>query len=232
MKIIAVRIGEKYGIDYENYINSKLHNYEIIWIRKPFSEHVMLQWNKMIGMTIDTNEPVCVIDIDILLTGKYKELFEYPIKKGQFISIPSWWGDTTKNYKINGGFFKYYPKDCKYIFDKFMTDPLKWQQHYIINGTTIGPVNGEQYFVEDTVREKLELVILPESWCCRMVSENLMENRVNYDSWLIRENLQYYSITGNQYLYLGGEFHPDIKFVHFTHSMNKPHNWTEYSNFT
>ena len=67
-------------------------------------------------------------------------------------SNAGWWRDSTKNnYKINGGFFKYYPKECKYIYDKFMKDVEYWQQYYIKNGTTSGPVNGEQYFVEDNV---------------------------------------------------------------------------------
>ena len=26
-------------------------------------------------------------------------------------------------------------------------------------------------------------------------------------------------------------FHPDIKFVHFTHRMNKPHEWEDYEKF-
>ena len=75
-----------------------------------------------------------VIDIDILLVNDYNKLFDYPIKKGQFLAIPGWWRDSTKNnYKINGGFFKYYPKECKYIYDKFMKDIEYWQQYYIKN---------------------------------------------------------------------------------------------------
>ena len=37
--------------------------------------------------------------------------------------------------------------------------------------------------------------------------------------------------AGNEYIYLGGEFHPDIKFVHFTHRMNRPHEWKHYKEF-
>ena len=40
---------------------------------------------------------------------------------------------------------------------------------------------------------------------------------------------KYNDITGNEYIYLGEEFHEDIKFVHFTHSLNKPHLWEDYS---
>ena len=38
-------------------------------------------------------------------------------------------------------------------------------------------------------------------------------------------------ITKNNYIYLGGEFHNDIKMVHFTHSINKPENWKDYKYF-
>ena len=35
MKIVAVRIGKKYGPEYEKYLESMLPEYEFIWIRKP-----------------------------------------------------------------------------------------------------------------------------------------------------------------------------------------------------
>ena len=143
MKIFAVRIGDKYGPKYEDYIERKLSDYEVQWIRKPYDERVTLQWNKMMVMNLDIDEPVCVMDIDVLLTGNYKEIFDYPVERGQFLAMPGWWRDTEKEgYSINGGFFKYYPTDCKYIYNKYMTDIHGWQRHYIDNGTTRGPVNG------------------------------------------------------------------------------------------
>ena len=71
MKIFAVRIGDKYGSEYENYLENKLSDYEMVWIRKPYDDRVTLQWNKMNVMNLDIDEPVCVIDIDVLLTGNY-----------------------------------------------------------------------------------------------------------------------------------------------------------------
>ena len=121
MKIFAVRIGDKYGSEYESYLENKLSDYEMVWIREPYDERVTLQWNKMNVMNLDIDEPVCVMDIDVLLTGNYKDIFDCPVERGQFLAMPGWWRDTEKEgYSINGGFFKYYPKDCKYIYDKFM----------------------------------------------------------------------------------------------------------------
>ena len=102
-----------------------------------------------------------------------------------------------------GGFQKYYPKDCKYIYDEFMSDISYWSQYYITRKITVGPVNGEQYFVEDQVKKKLKLKYLPETWVTRMCNKkNLKE--------LALINSQY----PGEYVYLDG-FHDDIKIIHF-----------------
>jgi len=230
MKILCIRIGNKYGQLYEEYLKEKLPEHEFIWIKEPYDNRVLLQWNKMFGMNLDINEPICVIDIDILLVNDYKKIFDYPIKQGQFLAMPGWWRDDDK-YKINGGFFKYYPKDCKYIYDKFMSDIDYWQNYYIKNGTTRGPVNGEQYFVEDTVKERLELITLPNNWVTRWCATSDVIGGKDLKKWQFETSLKYRELTNNEYVYMGGEFHSDIKLVHFTNSINKPHEWPDYKLF-
>ena len=203
MRIFAVRIGKKFGQDVEYYINSKLPN--VTWIRDSLPG-VNLQWNKMRVMNMDIDEPVVVIDIDLEFINDYMDAFEYPIKRGEFLSAKSWWRDTVRSdlsYSVNGGFFKYYPKDCKYIYDKFMKDKFYWQNYYIKNGTTVGPVNGEQYFVEDSVKEKLKLKFLPETWFCKSVKNPSKD-------WWARMNTLY----PGDWLYLDGEYNKEIKIIH------------------
>ena len=111
-----------------------------------------------------------------------------------------------------------------------MKDMKHWQSYYILNGTTNGPVNGEQYFVEDSVNERLKLTVLPPQWFTRWVTgEDII-----YGKSMMKFNVQltrkYREITGNDYICLGDEFHPDIKFVHFSHRFNKPHEWEGYKN--
>jgi len=213
-RVFAVRIGEKYGQDVEDYINSKVPN--VAWIREPFDPRVKLQWNKLYPMSLDIDEPVCVIDIDMGFVGDYMDVFNYPIKRGEYIAAQAWWQESDMpQYKLQGGFQKYYPKDCRYIFDKFMTDPEYWMEYYIKNGTTIGPVNGEQYFIQDTVNERLKLKYLPETWLTRW------ESWAHHDlDWLANANYHY----PGEYLYLG-EFNPDVRLLHFQGS-NKPHKAT------
>lgn len=198
-RVFAVRIGDKYGPHYEDYINSKIPN--VTWIHE---ESIgKLQWNKLIPMSLDIDEPVVVIDIDMLFIHDYMDIINYPIQPGEFVSMPAWWSDA-EGYTLQGGFQKYYPKDCKYIYDEFVSRPDYWMEYYIKNGTTIGPVNGEQYFIEDQIRDKLKLKLIPETWVTRW--EHQMTDRL-YKSL----NLYYQA----DWLRLGGEFYSDLRLVHF-----------------
>ena len=226
MKIVAVRIGDKYGPEYEEYLESKLPEYEFIWVREPIRPDVTLQWNKMYGMSLDIDEPICVMDIDVILINDYKKVFEYPIKPGEFLAMPGWWRDDSKDekpYPMNGGFFKYYPKDCRYIYDEFMSNVNYWQQYYIENGVTKGPVNGEQYFVWDQANKNLNVKLLPAAWFTRWKT-TFQDTDKTYEKWQWDMTQKYRNETGNDYIWLGG-FHDDIKFVHFTHASNKPREW-------
>ena len=232
MKIFAVRIGDRYGPGYEKYLEDRLPEYDFVWIREQIHPKVLMQWNKMYAMNTDIDEPVCVMDIDMLLINDYRQIFEYPIKRGEFVAIPGWWRDTEKEgYSLNGGFFKYYPTDCKYIYEKFMSNIDYWQNYYIENKITKGPINGEQYFVEDSVKERLKLKLIPNSWVARWcATADVLDKPLRV--WQSEISAKYNAVTGNDYLYLGGQFHPDVKFVHFTHAANIPHKWQDYKYFT
>ena len=200
-KVFAVRIGDKYGQDVEDYIESKLSN--VTWIRDELPG-VQLQWNKLRVMNMNIDEPVLVIDIDMFFMNDYIEAIDYPIQRGEFLTARSWWKDTwNEKYSLCGGFQKYYPTDCKYIYDEFMKDPEYWSQYYITRKITVGPVNGEQYFVEDQVRKKLNLKYLPDTWMSAMCEKNDKKE-------LARLNTLY----PDEYMYLDG-FNKKLKIIHF-----------------
>lgn len=211
-RVLVVRVGDRYGPEYETYLDSKIPN--ITWVRQPLTQKIKLQWNKMVGMSLDIDEPIVVMDIDILLQGDYMDMINYPIERGQFVCMNAWWQDTAKEeYCINGGFYKYYPKDCKYIWDKFMDDPEYWQNYYIENGTTHGPVNGEQYFIEDSINQRLQPVYIPQTWYGKFIQN---PNR----KWIEDCNESY---PGEYfYDYSTKTFHPEVKFIHYqkSHSLH------------
>ena len=225
MKVFCVRIGDRYGPEYEDYINSKLEgDWDVHWIREPFHPAVPLQWNKLQVFGLDINEPVILMDIDKLLIHDYKEVLNYPCKKGEFVTTPYWWKQPTMPYKSSGGFYKFWPSTTRHIYEKFIGDIPYYTNYYIKAGLTTGPVNGEFMFVQDSLYG-MDIRIMPDAWFTRWVSDKeITTNKIRLES-------KYCETTGNDYLYDGIDFHPDIKMVHFTHSLNKPHEWKDYDKF-
>jgi hypothetical protein len=223
MKIYCVRIGDKYGQQYEDYMNEKLADYEVIWIKEPIKPNVPLQWNKMIAMNDDSDDPVAVLDIDKIFINDYKEALDYSIKPGEFLAAPYWWGNG--RIPMSGGFYKFYPKDCKYIYNNYINNIDYYTNYYIKNGYTTGPVNGEFLYVHYMLQRELKLITLPDAWVTRWTSEEFDlsgEHRSNLEH-------RYRKATGN-YLHRD-EFNPMIKIVHFTNSLNKPHEWKKYDEY-
>ena len=203
-KIYAVRVGDKYGEHYEKALPFVDH-----WIRHE-EAGVRLQWNKLRCFEGEKC-PVIVIDIDLTFMNDYQDLFSLPVERGEFLTTRNWWGQdnpVTMKYKIAGGFYKFWPEDTEYILDIFHEDPLRWQNYYIQNGTTVGPVNGEMNFVEDCVRGRignnpLKMKFVPDAWHTKWKNEPSKE-------YMYRMSKLY----DNDYLWLG-DFHPDIKLVHY-----------------
>jgi hypothetical protein len=195
VKVFAVRVGNRYGREYEEYLRSKIPHIQFLNEEK---EEFKLQWNKLHFFNLDLDKPIVVIDIDLELINDYEKLFEYKIKEDEFLTIKPWWN--SKN--INGGFYKFYPKQFKYVYNEFKNNKEKWEQYYIHLGLKPGPVNGEEDFVADQVADKL--VYLPEEWCALMYDKGDKE-------WFSRINAKY----PGDYFYLGNKFNPNIKLVHY-----------------
>ena len=201
-KVFAIRIGDRYGQDVEDYINSKIPN--VTCIREE-NDGFKLQWNRLHLMNSDIKGPILTIDIDMLFINDYMKAIDYPIERGEFLTAKSWWRDSDGiRSTLNGGFQKYYPEDCKYIYDEFVSRKEFWEENYIKTGITVGPVNGEQFFMERMVGKKLKLKYLPDSWSMRMQQDitqrDLIDLNTHYDG---------------EWAYLGGEFNSEVKIVHF-----------------
>ena len=208
MKIFCIRLGNKLGQLYEEYLKEKLFEYDFTCIREPYNKKVLHQWNKLYLMNLDIDEPICVINPDILLLNDYKQLFDTPIKQGQFVATSKWW-ENNKQYKIDNCFYKFYPKDCKYIYDKFISNIDNYQNEYRSNKFTFEIQDGEQYFIENNIKEKLELITVPNEWSNRCLPGK-DDNEKFDDTVKIVSFKNYY----------------DDPFT-----IKKPHQWTHYKKY-
>ena len=196
VKVYAVRVGNRYGIEFEKYLKDKIPDIEFLNEER---EGFKLQWNKLHFFQLDIDRPICVIDIDIDLINDYTKIFEYPIQRGEFLTLDCWWD----NRPINGGFYKFYPSDVKFVYDEFKKNKDYWERYFIENGTKPGPVNGEEDFVYHMVKDVLEVKYLPGTWATKMKSKPDRKE-------LIQLNRKY----PGKYLYLD-KFNQDIKLIHY-----------------
>ena len=199
LDVYTCRIGDKYGFDYEINLIEKINRLHVLHTE---NNGLKLQWNKLNFFKVKSDEPIIVLDIDIDLINNYMELLEYPIKRGEFLSIRSWWEDS--QCELNGGFYKFYPSDTKYIYDEFIANKQKYENHWIDTGAKPGPVNGEENYVEYMVKKHLDLKFVPDTWTGRWVHEPTKD-------WLAKINSKY----PGKYFYLDG-FNPDVKLLHYT----------------
>ena len=195
VKVFAVRVGNRYGSEYEDYLRSKIPNIQFLNEEK---EAFKLQWNKLHFFNLGLDEPICVIDIDIKLINEYQKLFDYPIEKKDFLTIDCWWD----NRKMNGGFYKFYPSEYNFVYQEFKKNKNYWEKYFIKNGTKPGPVNGEEDFVYRMVKDKIKY--LPSSWATMM--------KINPNKKDLKILNKKYS---KDYVYLGNKFNDDIKFIHY-----------------
>jgi len=198
VSVYTCRVGDKYGIEYEEKLREKIPNLIVL-----HEGEFNLQWNKINFFNTNGNDPVVVLDIDIDLINDYEEIINYPIKPGEFLSMKSWWEEVS-GCELNGGFYKFFPDDTRYIYHEFKQSKEFWEEYFIKLGVKPGPVNGEENFVEYMVKKRLDLKFIPDSWCGRMVKEPTKE-------WLAQINRKY----SGDYFYLD-KINPDVKILHYT----------------
>lgn len=174
IKVFAVRIGNRYGPEFEDYLKQKIPNISFI---KENADGLWYQWNKLRFFNLDLDEPVCVIDIDITLHNDYMDMFNYPVNRGELLTLRQHWDPNAKS-ELNGGFYKFYPKDTQYIYERMMSNPRHWMYYFIKNGIKPGPFNGEENFVEMVAKERLDIKYIPDAWCNRNKKADLNDKNL------------------------------------------------------
>jgi hypothetical protein len=120
------------------------------------------QWYKIdfFGPDIvpDVNEPVVVIDVSWSIIKNIDHLIDTPVPYDSFLSISRWWRASDDPLPISGGFYKFTPASCYYMWETFYKDPDHWQQKYK-NPDHPFSVQGEQDFVFEHASMKHKMVV-------------------------------------------------------------------------
>tara|TARA_Y100000034_G_scaffold99379_1_gene122050 strand:- start:1144 stop:1851 length:708 start_codon:yes stop_codon:yes gene_type:complete len=229
--ILTVLNGKKYGVDCVNKLYNKLkentkHPFNFycytdyqtkfqkgINIISITNKDKKLQWYKLdfFKKNFILDEYIIVMDIDMDILGNVDFLFE-DIKNNEFRGTHRFWwrwreDKQKKEFALSGSVYKFINGEHQYIVDEFEKDILHWEEYFIKNRITTGPVNGEQHFVQMMLEKKcLKITMFPEKHIIKWNKDDF------YIQTFIEHNYNKYS--GNSYLF-NDTFHPDVRIVHY-----------------
>lgn len=168
------------------------------------------QWHKVDLFTFAPKGQVCfVADLDWTFVGDVTDIFNQPVEPNTLIAPYRWWTRWKgEGFTINGGLYKFIGGDHLYIPDVFHKNPRYWMQRYIIDLLIAHPpINGEQNFVDEVVRNNNGRL-------------SYFEPRYTFGRYpvdrdhAIEYNQLYAGSFNRDWCWMGGEFHPDIRMIH------------------
>lgn len=113
------------------------------------------QWHKLdIFKMAPKGDVVFISDIDWTFVGDVTDIFNQQVNPNELIAPYRWWTRFKgRGFTINGGLYKFIGGNHQYVPDTFDERQRYWMQHYIIDRKLAHPpVNGEQNFVDETIR--------------------------------------------------------------------------------
>lgn len=162
---------------------------------------------------------IIVMDIDQVILKDVTEMIDWKVGEKELVSYTKWWNNSSVT--INGGWYKFKAGELQFVWDKYNSDPEKWQLHYYNNGTVHYKYFGEQDFVEDTCKENGATISkMPPQWLGKWT----LNDKTNYEL-----QIQYIEKFSEPYMFMGGEWNETIKIVHMSNTDNDVHSheWVE-----
>ena len=235
MIICTVLTGTKYSVaDVNNLYNSLIYNTTIKFdflcytdYQKGFHKDIIikpittkdkkLQWYKLdffkAGFT--DYEDIITMDIDLDIVGNVDFIFD---NYSGFVGTHRWWW-TWREDRLNmpialsGTMYKFKNGEHENIVNTFESDIDYWQEYFIKNGVTNGPVNGEQHFVQ-------QMLIDSNTKFSYFPAQHIIKwNKKDSTMQLKLENA-YERYTNNEFIddQVFDSWHPDIRIVHYAGS--------------
>jgi len=152
-----------------------------------------------------------LMDIDQVIIRNCDFLFD-DIEDNEFRGTHRFWwrwreDKENKKLALSGSIYKFKNGEHQYIVDEFEKDIDYWQEYFIKNGTTSGPVNGEQHFVQKMLEDnKTKTSMFPEKHIVKWHENDFyIQTCIEHD---------YKKWSGNSYL-LDEDWHKDVKVIHY-----------------
>lgn len=190
-----------------------VENKKLQWYKVDFFTKFLFYKNKLIGE--GESEAIIVMDIDLEIAGNVDFLFD-PFNKDEFwCSHRLWWRwreDRNGESPVSGTVYKFMNGEFELdVYRQFEKDIPFWEEYFIKKKITVGPVNGEQHFIQAMLgKGKHNLKFFPEKHIVKW----------NDNDFYMQTKLekQYKDWSGNNYLEDENGFHPDVRIIHYAGS--------------
>lgn len=211
---------ERFYTQLKEHVNlpMKLHCYTT-YDRSEFGKHIEVipiehddgrrQWHKVDLFNMMPDGDVCFIsDLDWTFVGDVTDIFNAPVERNELVAPYRWWTRYKgEGFTINGGLYKFIGGEFTYIPKVFHKSPRYWMQRYIIDLLIAHPpVNGEQNFMDETVRKHGGVIKYFEPRDAFGRRPKNMVHAVEYNSLYQLE-------FGEDWVWMGDEFHPSIRMI-------------------
>lgn len=158
---------------------------------------------------------IIVMDIDQVIVSDITQMIDWPVSEKELVSYDKWWTFAKNNIPINGGWYKFKSGSLQFLWDKYNSDPNKWQTFYYNRRKVEYKYFGEQNFVYDTcVENSIKITKMPGEWVAKY------DKKIEKNS---RYNSMYHQTFGEDYMIMGGEVNEKIKIIHFANFDNAMH---------
>lgn len=211
----------KVDFEFICYSDSKVKADRVIDL--PKETLIKAHWHKLKFFDESFTGPgdIIVMDIDQIIVSDVTPMIDWKIEDNELVSYTKWWTKDPNQLPINGGWYKFRAGSMQYIWDKYNSDPEKWQMYYYNNSTVHYKYFGEQNFVHDTAVENgAKITRMPGSWVGKY--DKKLDLNTRYNMW-------YADKFDADYMIMGDEIWPDLKVVHFANTDNTihehPDNW-------
>jgi hypothetical protein len=166
------------------------------------------QWHKIDFFKFaPKGETVFVSDLDWTFIGDVTDIFSQEVKQNELIAPYRWWTrHKGQGFTINGGLYKFIGGDHYCIPNTFYGNSKYWMQHYIVDRQLAHPpVNGEQNFVDETLRNNKSILkyFEPQDAFGRLPSNH--EHAVEYNELYLKH-------YGHEHYYIG-EFNERVRMI-------------------
>jgi hypothetical protein len=197
------------------YADSAVDADQVIFLPKdsPIQQH----WHKLsfFDYNFTGDGDIIVMDIDQVVVNDITPMINFPVQENELVSYHKWWSKSLTSLPINGGWYKFKAGSLQHVWDKYSSDPEKWQLHYYNNGTVHYKYFGEQDFVYHTcVENSVNITQMPGQWVAKYDKDIDLNTRYNV---MYAENFD------EDFMILGDELNENIRIVHFANFDNTIH---------